>query len=220
MVFLVRRANSAACGLVPRDKKYLDDAYILCFSMGFLGMHHFYLKRPVWGFLYFFTIGLFGVGWIIDWFRLPCLVKEYNSKMDGCGRRLVGGTHAPFSKVEVPGTTNTATGAPCHNGGYQSYNVPSSGFVTVTQVTANGNQASIMTSTPGPVSGYGGCQVTQNGFIGPSYLGPYPTYTSYPHEAQAGAQVLPPPQYAPHPAFPTGEVEDYFQYSYKCLTNR
>ena len=50
-------------------------AYILWF-FGFLGCHRFYLGKPKTGTLYFFTFGLFGVGWIIDIFLIPSMVKE------------------------------------------------------------------------------------------------------------------------------------------------
>ena len=49
--------------------------------LGFLGLHHFYLDRPLWGVLYFFTIGMFGIGWLVDLVRLPWLVKEHNMKL-------------------------------------------------------------------------------------------------------------------------------------------
>ena len=76
---LVKRANKEIA-LGADDQKHLDDAYLLWMPMGLLGFHHFYLNRPVWGLIYFFTSGLFGVGWLIDGFRLSCLVKECNRK--------------------------------------------------------------------------------------------------------------------------------------------
>ena len=46
------------------------------------GLHHFRLGRPKWGFAYLFTAGLFGIGWLIDFWRIPCLVKAYNKNLD------------------------------------------------------------------------------------------------------------------------------------------
>lgn len=63
-------------------KKYLDDAYLLWFPLGLLGFHHFYLKRPVWGLLYVFTLGFLGVGWLIDVFRMRKLVEKCNEEID------------------------------------------------------------------------------------------------------------------------------------------
>ncbi|KAL3885058.1 hypothetical protein ACJMK2_025156 [Sinanodonta woodiana] len=74
---LVQRANNAIKN-GPDNRKYIDDAYVLWFPFGLLGLHHFYLNRPIWGILYFFTFGLVGIGWLIDGFRIPCLVKDAN----------------------------------------------------------------------------------------------------------------------------------------------
>lgn len=64
------------------SKKTLCDAYVLAIPLGFLGLHHFYLRRYGFGVLYFMTFGLLGVGWVFDWFRLPHLVKEANKKIE------------------------------------------------------------------------------------------------------------------------------------------
>ena len=39
---------------------------ILCFLFGIFGVHRFYLGRPAIGFLFLFTLGLMGIGWLID----------------------------------------------------------------------------------------------------------------------------------------------------------
>lgn len=41
-------------------------AFFLCLFLGFLGAHKFYEHRIVWGIVYLFTFGLFGIGWIVD----------------------------------------------------------------------------------------------------------------------------------------------------------
>lgn len=63
-------------------QKSLFEAYLLCFPLGFLGLHHFYLRRYGFGFLYLFTLGLCGVGWIVDFFRLPRLVIAANRRIE------------------------------------------------------------------------------------------------------------------------------------------
>ncbi len=41
-------------------------ALVLCFFLGGLGVHRFYLGYTGMGILYLFTLGLFGIGWLID----------------------------------------------------------------------------------------------------------------------------------------------------------
>ncbi len=43
---------------------------------GFLGAHRFYYGKPLSGTLYFFTFGLLGIGWIIDFFLIPSMDEE------------------------------------------------------------------------------------------------------------------------------------------------
>lgn len=64
----------------PLATKTVIEAYILSIPLGFLGAHHFYLRRPGFGVLYFFTFGLLGAGVLFDWFRMPWLVKNANKR--------------------------------------------------------------------------------------------------------------------------------------------
>ncbi|MDE5565284.1 MAG: TM2 domain-containing protein [Oscillospiraceae bacterium] len=41
-------------------------AFFLCLFLGYLGVHKFYEGRILSGFLYLFTGGLFGIGWLVD----------------------------------------------------------------------------------------------------------------------------------------------------------
>lgn len=49
--------------------------YIL-WVFGFIGSHRFYFGRPISGTLYFFTLGLFLVGWIVDLFLIPAMDRD------------------------------------------------------------------------------------------------------------------------------------------------
>jgi TM2 domain-containing membrane protein YozV len=49
--------------------------YIL-WIFGFMGAHRFYYGRPVSGTIYFFTLGVFFIGWIVDLFLIPALERE------------------------------------------------------------------------------------------------------------------------------------------------
>ena len=53
-------------------------AYILWLFLGLFGAHRFYLNKVGTGILYFFTVGLFGVGWLYDLFTLGGQVDMYN----------------------------------------------------------------------------------------------------------------------------------------------
>ncbi|NVK40938.1 MAG: TM2 domain-containing protein [Oceanospirillaceae bacterium] len=48
----------------------------LLWIFGFMGAHRFYYGRPVSGTLYFFTLGLFLIGWIVDLFLIPALDRD------------------------------------------------------------------------------------------------------------------------------------------------
>ena len=58
-------------------------AYLLWFFLGGLGIHRFYLGRPISGIFYLLTLGGFGIGWIIDLFLVPGMVRQENAKMSG-----------------------------------------------------------------------------------------------------------------------------------------
>ena len=53
--------------------------YIL-WIFGFLGAHRFYYGRPVSGTIWFFTLGLLGVGWLIDFFLIPSMNHDAEHK--------------------------------------------------------------------------------------------------------------------------------------------
>ena len=49
--------------------------YIL-WLFGFIGAHRFYYGKTVSGIIYFFTLGLLGIGWIIDLFLIPSMDRR------------------------------------------------------------------------------------------------------------------------------------------------
>ncbi|MDJ0787164.1 MAG: TM2 domain-containing protein [Myxococcota bacterium] len=55
----------------PRDDTHLKSIGYLLWIFGFLGAHRFYYGRPVSGTIWFFTLGLLGIGWLIDLFLIP-----------------------------------------------------------------------------------------------------------------------------------------------------
>ena len=55
-------------------------AYLLWFFLGFISMHRFYLGKVGTGLLYLVTFQLFGIGWLVDAFRLSDMVDNYNNE--------------------------------------------------------------------------------------------------------------------------------------------
>jgi TM2 domain len=61
---------------IPPDERFYGDldasprsrlvALVLCALLGYLGVHRFYVGKLASGILWFFTGGLFVVGWLID----------------------------------------------------------------------------------------------------------------------------------------------------------
>ena len=48
----------------------------LLWLFGFTGSHRFYYGKPVSGTIYFFTLGLLFIGWLIDLFLVPGMDRE------------------------------------------------------------------------------------------------------------------------------------------------
>ena len=60
---------------MSRDTHSLAVGYIL-WIFGFLGAHRFYYGRPISGTIYFFTFGLFLIGWLVDLILMPKLDQQ------------------------------------------------------------------------------------------------------------------------------------------------
>jgi len=54
---------------------------------GFMGAHRFYFGKPVTGIIWFFTLGLLLIGWIIDLFLIPSMARQ------AAGRFVPGPIH-------------------------------------------------------------------------------------------------------------------------------
>ncbi len=53
--------------------------YVL-WIFGFTGSHRFYYGKPISGTIWFFTLGLLGVGWLIDLCLIPSMDREADKR--------------------------------------------------------------------------------------------------------------------------------------------
>lgn len=95
-------------------------AYILWVLVGPLGVHRFYCGKIGTGILWFFTGGLVGIGWLVDVFLIPDMVREANLTQ----APLFGGAYPPYGQhgscVQGPmpgGQVPVTAGAPPAPGG-------------------------------------------------------------------------------------------------------
>jgi TM2 domain-containing membrane protein YozV len=75
------------------SRRSLVIAYILWAFLGPLGGHRFYLRDFGWGIIFFFTGGLFSIGWFVDAFTLPAKIDRHNREVEAgliAPARLVG----------------------------------------------------------------------------------------------------------------------------------
>ncbi len=59
------------------DSHLKSIGYIL-WLFGFTGSHRFYYGKPITGTIWFFTLGLLGIGWLIDLFLIPSMDRQAN----------------------------------------------------------------------------------------------------------------------------------------------
>ena len=52
-----------AMGVSPKSRLV---ALLLCIFFGYFGVHRFYARRYLMGVVYLLTVGLFGIGWVVD----------------------------------------------------------------------------------------------------------------------------------------------------------
>jgi len=65
----------------------------LLWIFGFTGAHRFYYGKPITGIIWFCTLGLLGIGWLIDLFLIPSMDRAAD-------RRFVAGRY-DFSVARI-----------------------------------------------------------------------------------------------------------------------
>ena len=66
----------------PTDTHRKTIGYLL-WIFGFTGAHRFYYGKPITGTIYFFTLGLLGICWLIDLFLIPSLDRQADLRFSG-----------------------------------------------------------------------------------------------------------------------------------------
>lgn len=61
---------------MPNNDTHRKTIGYILWVFGFTGSHRFYYGKPVSGTIWFFTLGLLGIGWIIDLFLIPSMDRQ------------------------------------------------------------------------------------------------------------------------------------------------
>ncbi|MCY2994942.1 MAG: TM2 domain-containing protein [Planctomycetota bacterium] len=62
--------------MTATDDTHLKSVGYVLWIFGFTGAHRFYYGRPLTGTIWFFTLGLLGIGWLIDVFLIPGMDRQ------------------------------------------------------------------------------------------------------------------------------------------------
>ena len=59
-----------------QDKSHSKLIGYVLWIFGFTGSHRFYFGKPISCTIYFCTLGLLGIGWLIDLFLIPSMDRQ------------------------------------------------------------------------------------------------------------------------------------------------
>lgn len=62
--------------MADNNDTHLKSIGYILWIFGFTGAHRFYFGKPISGTIYFFTLGLLGIGWLIDLFLIPGMDRQ------------------------------------------------------------------------------------------------------------------------------------------------
>lgn len=68
-----------------QDTHQVPVGYVLWFLGGLVGYHRFYYGRPLTGLLWMLTLGLAGIGWIVDAFLIPGMNRDVGQRLNRGG---------------------------------------------------------------------------------------------------------------------------------------
>lgn len=79
---VVPTAQSRNASFVEGDDSHSALLGYLLWIFGFMGAHRFYFGKKKTGTLYFFTLGLLGIGWLIDAFLIPGMNRHADTRYE------------------------------------------------------------------------------------------------------------------------------------------
>ena len=65
-----------ATATLQANDTHMKSVGYLVWLFGFTGSHRFYYGKQITGTIWFFTLGLLGIGWLIDLFLIPSMDRE------------------------------------------------------------------------------------------------------------------------------------------------
>jgi TM2 domain-containing membrane protein YozV len=68
--------------MLPAETTHSTLIGYLLWIFGFTGSHRFYYGKPVSGTVYFFTLGLLGIGWLVDLFLIPGMCRQADFRFE------------------------------------------------------------------------------------------------------------------------------------------
>jgi len=66
----------------PRADTHSKAIGYILWIFGFMGAHRFYYGRPISGTIWFFTLGLLFIGWIVDLFLIPGMDRDADLRFE------------------------------------------------------------------------------------------------------------------------------------------
>ncbi|MFG1483445.1 TM2 domain-containing protein [Halobacteriovorax sp. HFRX-2_2] len=66
-------------GILPNNSHSKVMGYLL-WLFGFMGAHRFYYGKPISGTIWMLTLGLLGIGWLVDLFLIPAMDEECDNR--------------------------------------------------------------------------------------------------------------------------------------------
>ena len=94
------RTRHAARDTLNEKPHYSKSSTTCLWCLGLLGfpwIFQIYLNRKLWALLYFFTFGLFFIGWLVDFFRLEELVDDAHVRKRAALQEFADKGLQPFS---------------------------------------------------------------------------------------------------------------------------